>query len=215
MIWLAAQPCIACRGGLLLRWVLVPPVSLWYVLGRYRSPSRVWTPRSALVVAHSRFEPVSQWDGERACGTLGDRVSVTHDTLVRCSFGVVVTHSGTDTLGIPTHTQNRRLLDGDERDGVPDSLFLHAQKGPPQCPAGNTSGLRTYYFTDCLYILVYICWPLQLFNRLGPDLLQLSQGTDDEHCAKLSALWCHRAYEQGPMDQLRKLWSSGLCSICP
>ena len=24
-------------------------------------------------VAHSRFEPVSLWDGDRACGTLGDR----------------------------------------------------------------------------------------------------------------------------------------------
>ena len=91
MIWhAAAQPCIACRGGLLLRWVLVLPVSLWmwYVLGRYSSLSCAWTPRSTLAVAHCLAVRASVAVGysRRARGSapagplFGDRVSVAHDT---------------------------------------------------------------------------------------------------------------------------------------
>ena len=38
---------------------------------------------------------VSQWDGERACGTLGDRVSVTHDTHSLLNLKVSTTSGAT------------------------------------------------------------------------------------------------------------------------
>ena len=49
-----------------------------------------------------------------------------------------VPHATTATASaFHTDAESRRLLGGDERDGLPDSLFLHPPKGPLQCPAGN------------------------------------------------------------------------------
>ena len=97
----ASPAAVACCCD---RWVLVLPVSSWYVLGRYRSLFRVWTPRSTLVAAYSRFEPVSQWDLASWGARLRDlrtsgTVSVTHDTLNwRCK---------TIGLGIGARTNRR------------------------------------------------------------------------------------------------------------
>ena len=88
VIWCVAQPCIACRGGLLLRWMLtmvcllcrvVCPGPLYqsYRCGPHPAPGR-WTPRST--------HPCGSGMGS-ACGTLGGPRSVTHDTPKSYRYG--------------------------------------------------------------------------------------------------------------------------------